>query len=202
MGRDALKIIGLTGKYCAGKSSIARLLSEKGMVEIDVDALGHSALNESVDQLQQVFSQDIILPDGKVDRSALGKIVFNDEAELRKLESVVHPAMVKAVKRIIEEERSKGTAGVIVNAALLHRMKLDVLCDIICYVTVPHPIRFLRARKRDRATVRSYLRVLRAQKDIHLRSTPPGVAIFRLRNMGSASFIHRQVDDLCISIGI
>ena len=65
VGRDALKVIGLTGRYCAGKSSIAKALVERGMVEIDVDALGHTALNDSVDELRTVFSDAVIDDSGK-----------------------------------------------------------------------------------------------------------------------------------------
>ncbi len=197
-----MKIIGLTGKYCAGKSAIARRLAARGVVEIDVDALGHQALNACSSQLEEVFSSNILTSDGQVDRAALGKLVFGDENQLRTLESIVHPRMVSEVKRIIENERERGTAAVVVNAALLHRMHLDVLCDIICFITVPPLVRYLRARKRDGSSIFSFLRVSGAQKDIGMKQLEKGIQVFPIRNMGSDLFIHRQVDDLCISIGI
>ncbi len=202
MGRDALKVIGLTGRYCAGKSSIARLLQERGYREIDVDALGHTALNASVDELKSAFSEAVIGSDGSVDRSALKNIVFSDEGQLRILESIVHPQMVRAVKLLIEKERANHAEAVIVNAALLYRMHLDTLCDIICHVHTPYLFRFLRARKRDRATISSFLRVERAQKDISPKFYDGEKTVFLLENRGSESFIHRQVDELCISIGL
>ncbi len=206
MGGDALKIVGLTGRYCAGKSSIAKLLVERGIVEIDVDALGHSALNESADELRAVFSDSIIDGEGEVDRKALGAIVFNNEKQLRRLEAVVHPRMVRSVQDAIELERKKGAPAVVINAALLHRMHLDSLCDTICFVKAPFHLRYLRARRRDGVSLLRFLAVQDAQRDIKVRRDRDrdrgDGTVQILRNRGSEHFIHRQVDELCISIGI
>jgi len=202
VGRDALKVIGLTGRYCAGKSSIAKALVERGMVEIDVDALGHTALNDSVDELRTVFSDAVIDDSGNVDRRALGAVVFGNESQLRRLEAVVHPRMVESVKTLIEQERKRGTAAVVVNAALLHRMHLDALCDTICFVKTPVVLRFLRARRRDGVGLLRFLAVQDAQRDIKVNKDTGKGTVQILRNRGSKHFIHRQVDELCISIGI
>lgn len=202
MGRDALKVIGLTGRYCAGKSSIARALVERGVVEIDVDALGHTALNASVDELRSVFSDAILDASGNIDRRALGEIVFGNENQLRRLEAVVHPRMVGSVKAMIEQERVQGTAAVVVNAALLHRMHLDVLCDTICFVKAPIVLRFLRAHRRDGIGLLRFLSVQKAQRDITVHKDSGNGTVQILWNRGSEHFIHRQVDELCISIGI
>jgi dephospho-CoA kinase len=86
--------VGLTGGIASGKSTVARLLVELGAVLIDGDALAREVVARGTPGLAQVveeFGEDLLTPEGDLDRAALGRIVFSDEAARRRLEAITHP---------------------------------------------------------------------------------------------------------------
>ncbi len=131
-----MMVIGLTGRACAGKDQYAEVFASYGCQVVDVDSLGHDALAESKDALRQAFGQAIV-NDGEVDRKALGKLVFSDPMRLKELESITHPKMVEACKRLIQEAKEQQKPALILNAALLKRMGLEPLCDHVLFIKAP-----------------------------------------------------------------
>lgn len=187
-------VVGVTGKYCSGKSTVTRALVEHGYHEIDVDALGHEALSRRADEVVARFGESVRLPDGGVDRKALGRIVFSDAEELRALESIVHPTMVEMVRDRIRHAPGECT-GVAVNAAILFRMGLDELCRTVLYVTAPLFSRYVRARKRDGITLRGFIRRLRSQRDVAPQFSRHNADIQRVANDGNAEWLIQQLQE-------
>ena len=202
MGGDALIVIGLTGRYCAGKNHIASLFERRGFALIDVDKLGHQTLQEARESLAVTFGREILIEDGAIDRKKLGAIVFSDAHRLHQLEQIVHPLMVRQCLRMVEHQRALGAYAVVLNAALLHRMKLDAWCDAVCFVSAPKWLRLLRAIRRDKATVSSFLRVERSQRDIRVGMIDGARTVHIVENWGPVPFIHRQVQEFCATMGI
>ncbi|MGI6432683.1 MAG: dephospho-CoA kinase [Sphaerochaetaceae bacterium] len=202
MGTDALNIIGVTGRCCAGKNLIAQILENKGAVIIDVDALGHAALAQSTAQIAKVFGPTVLHEDSSVNRKALGKIVFSQPQQLRELEKIVHPLMVNMVVELLEKARLEGQKSVVLNAALLQRMGLDALCNEICFVNSPCIVRLIRAIKRDKATLRSFVQIEKAQKDIKARTLGGAQSVHIVANWGPKRYIYRQVDEFWASMSI
>src|SRR5690606_18451472 len=97
MPNGSKPILGLLGAPGSGKSFVARQFEKLGCAVIDADALAKAALDEPAvrDQLVAWWGENILKPDGRVHRSALGRIVFNDRAELAKLEGLVHPIVAE-----------------------------------------------------------------------------------------------------------
>jgi dephospho-CoA kinase len=182
-------IVGLTGKYCAGKDRVARVFAAQGFRIIDVDALGHDALAAQSAQIVETFGRSLAADDGSVHRRALGRIVFGNPAALARLEAILHPAMVQRVKDIIAE----GGADVVVNAAILHHMGLHALCAAVVCVRAPLPARLLRAMRRDRLPLRDALVRITSQKGICPQLNDPAVDTYSVRNMGSARSLERRV---------
>jgi dephospho-CoA kinase len=86
--------VGLTGGIASGKSTVARLLVELGAVLIDGDALAREVVARGTPGLAQVvaeFGEQLLTPEGDLDRASLGRIVFSDEAARRRLEAITHP---------------------------------------------------------------------------------------------------------------
>ena len=86
--------VGLTGGIASGKSTVSAILAELGAVVIDGDKLAREVVEKGTPGLDQVvaaFGPEILTPDGDMDRAAVGRIVFNDEAKRKLLEGIVHP---------------------------------------------------------------------------------------------------------------
>ncbi len=191
-------VIGLTGKYCCGKSTVGSILQDGGWHVIEVDALGHQALEALQDEVLELFG-DKILNDGRIDRGKLGRIVFGDYHMRLLLEGVVHPWMKQRCAELIEKDR-KNQVNSVVNAALLHYMGLDEICDYAIYVRAPLPLRFYRGKVRDGTNFRDFLQRNHAQKHIHVYNIACRRAVFCLYNNGSREHIHNQLDALLLLI--
>lgn len=176
-------VLGLTGRYCAGKDAVARILERRGFRVLDVDRIGHEVLEQRREEAAAAFGPAVRRADGSIDRRQLGRIVFADPAALARLEAIVHPAMVERVRALAAAERAAGR-DVAVNAAILRRMGLDGLCDAVCEVRACLPRRFLRAVRRDRLGPLQVLRRMRSQRQTGrgLKRKPPGVDTYIVRN--------------------
>jgi dephospho-CoA kinase len=140
-------IIGLTGMYCAGKNHVARLLEERGIPVLDVDKLGHRALEIEKDAVAARFGPSVLGPGGTVDRWRLGALVFGNPEELAALQEIVHPV---ANRLTMEWIASQNGRPCVINAAVLHKSAAFDRLDAIILVKAPVLTRLLRARKRDR----------------------------------------------------
>jgi dephospho-CoA kinase len=115
-----MKVIGLTGRIGSGKSTVAQILAELGAVVIELDKVGHDAMKPGTGawkRLLDAFGEDIIGPDGVIDRSRLGKIAFNDSIALQRLNNIIHPEIDKIVGERLDEYRRSGVDYVVLEAA-------------------------------------------------------------------------------------
>ena len=89
-----MRLIGLTGGIASGKSLVSARLAELGAVVVDADVLARDAVapgSAGLDQVIKEFGERLRLPDGSLDRAALGAIVFRDPERLAALNAIVHP---------------------------------------------------------------------------------------------------------------
>ncbi|MDR3020773.1 MAG: dephospho-CoA kinase [Treponema sp.] len=185
-------LIGLTGKYCAGKNHIALLLEKKGLPVLDVDKLGYEALEAEKEAVFARFGADLQKSDGGLDRRLLGERVFGKPAELAALEALVHPY----VDRLIDEWIKKnGEIACVINAALLHRAAVFKRLDRIILVTAPFFIRLFRAMRRDGLSLKAVLRRFKSQKDFNthylsINDLSINAEIYRVGNPNFAGFPH------------
>lgn len=137
---------GLTGLYCAGKNRAGSLLEDAGCHVIDVDKLGHLALDAELVKVLAHFGDDILDGEGKLDRRALGRKVFGHPEELKALELIVHPWAIAESERIIAAHPDQ---PVVINAALLFPSGMYRLCSKVIWIKAPLFTRITRARRRD-----------------------------------------------------
>lgn len=93
-------VVGLTGGIATGKSTVSTLLRAHNISIIDADVLARKVVLPGTHALQKIanhFGQDILLPDGSLDRQKLGSIVFSDERQRKVLNGIVHPAVRRAM---------------------------------------------------------------------------------------------------------
>lgn len=105
--------IGLTGGIASGKSTVASILAEHGAVIIDADLLARDVVEPGTPALQEITERfgTRVLCAGRLDRSALGAIVFDDAEARQDLEAIVHPAVHR---RAAELEAAAGPEAVVV----------------------------------------------------------------------------------------
>lgn len=122
-------IIGLTGNIATGKSAVMRLADERGALIIDADRVVHDLLNGDEDiqaAVGEAFGPDVLQADGRIDRTVLGRIVFGNEAQLRRLEAILHPAVREEIARRVA---GAGSAVVMIEAIKLLEGTLANICD-------------------------------------------------------------------------
>lgn len=99
-------VVGITGNIATGKSAIMRLARDNAAVTIDADQVVHEIMDADTNMQAAIavaFGAEVRLPDGRINRRALGKIVFNDQSALRDLEQIVHPIVRAAIAQRIHD---------------------------------------------------------------------------------------------------
>ena len=116
-----MKVIGLTGGISSGKSTVSRFLGELGAVIIDADRVGHDALKDPGirQEIVDAFGEQVLGADGHIDRSKLGKMVFNAPEALKLLNGIMHTRMHDIIKALLEDYRGQGAGVVVLEAPLL-----------------------------------------------------------------------------------
>ena len=146
-------IIGICGKSCCGKSSLAEdliKLSDKEIVHLNIDNVGHEVITlpDIKDKLIKTFGESIIVND-TINRSNLGKIVFNSKEEMDKLTNITWDKMQEIIDEFINTNKDK---IIILDWLLLPKSKYFNMCNIKILLDIPYEIRKERAIKRDNIT--------------------------------------------------
>jgi len=139
--------VGLTGGIATGKSTVARMFARRGAAVIDADEMvrelqkpGSTVYEAIVD----AFGPHILRGDGTIDRKSLGELVFRDEQLRRRLETIVHPALVSAVERQVAELRTQGVPVCVVELPLLMEAEAERRFDCVVVVTAPEEVQVAR----------------------------------------------------------
>ena len=150
-------IIGISGGIGSGKSFVARLFGEMNCAVIDSDAQVRSAYEDPAvrHRLAEWWGNDVLLADGKINRKAIAKRVFNDASERHRLEGLLHPLVNQARQREMEKlKRDINTVAFVWDTPLLFETGLNRECDAVVFVEVPLELRLERvagSRGWDRA---------------------------------------------------
>lgn len=160
-----MKLVGICGGSGTGKTTICSRLTALGAYVIDADRVAREILRPPVlERLSRAFGEEILRPDGSLDRKRLGEIVFSDEEKLKKLNEITHPLITHEILDDIERHREQ-YAVVVVDAAVLQEAGLDRLCNRTVAVLAPLETRLSRIVARDGLSREAALSRIRAQKD-------------------------------------
>jgi dephospho-CoA kinase len=173
-------LIGLTGKYCAGKNHVASMLEKRGLPVLDVDKCGYQVLEAEKEKVFSRLGKDLQMADGSVNRKLLGRRVFGNPEKLAVLEAIVHPP----VNRMIEEWVAAQKGNCVINAALLHRSAVFERLERVIVVIAPFFTRLLRARVRDRLSWPELIRRFASQADFNSQYLSINAEIIRVENPG------------------
>ncbi len=117
-----MKVWGLTGNIACGKSAVERLLRDAGLPVIDADVVAREVVEPGQPALvaiEQRFGPSVIGREGRLDRPALGRIVFSDPQARKALEAITHPAIGAAIAQQVMGFAAQGHEHIVVSAALM-----------------------------------------------------------------------------------
>ena len=215
-------LLGLTGGYCAGKNTVAELLEKRGWTSIDVDRLGHRALELARDEVlrhfdkeaRERFGRGLLDEAGKLDRKLLGAIVFSEPRKLAEHEAIIHPVMFalvdEGIAAIGEEAKTRGEEGrIVVNAAILYKMPVLARCEAVIEVRAPLLLRLARAKARDGLGARRALDRIGRQAELWRRRPKSGDAgegrqappVLTLWNKGAREGLEGRLEALLGGLG-
>ncbi len=192
-------IVGLTGNIAAGKTTAAGMFNRLGAEIIDVDKLGHKLLRPGGIVWKRIishFGEEILNSNQCINRGRLGKIVFADSKNLKRLNAIVHPFLIRKVKEEnsrLQKRKKKGV--IIIDGALLVELKpLFKILDRLILLKINQASQIKRLRKsQGRLKGNEIIQRVKAQvpqeKKIKL-------ADYVINNSGPLSATKRQVKEI------
>lgn len=192
------KLIGLTGKTGAGKSTVSKMLEGFGAFIIDADKVAREVLNLSPDlelKLKAAFGSDIY-ENGVLLRKELAKRAFSSHENTELLNSIFHPVINKRLFEL-SNEAFKTHSVAVVDAAAVIESGFYKSCDCLITVYAPESIRLERIMRRDSLTKEEAMRRINAQKadefyfsksDIIINNFPPHDLSSQLENVKKVIF--------------
>ncbi len=175
--------VGLTGGVASGKSTVAAMLAELGAVVIDADLLAREVVAPGTPGLAEVvaaFGPGVLTDDGRLDRPAVGSLVFSDPDARRRLEAIIHPRVRARAAEL--EAASPPDAIVVHDIPLLVETGQQAAFDAVIVVDVPVETQIarmttLRGLSREEAEARVAAQATREQRN--------AAATYRLDNSGT-----------------
>ena len=199
-------IVGVTGGIASGKSTVSRLLAEKGAFTINLDEIGHELLkrgNPVMDELIEAFGSGILDVSGDVSRRKLGAIVFTDDAARERLNAIMHPPIVQRsqseARRLVAEDSNR---IVVIDVPLLIEGSRQDTVDIVVVVTTSPENQLQRLLARSIEQNRPLSRE-EAQARISAQiplSKKAKFAHFVIDNNGAPEELSHQVDRLWVEL--
>jgi len=183
-------IIGLTGNIGVGKSAALDALRRLGARVIDADKVAHQVMTPgslAYEDVVEAFGPDILAADGSIDRHKLAAIVFADAGQLARLESIVHPAVERAIKDEIDRAREP---VVVIEAIKLLEGRLRSLCDKTWVISASEQTQLARLMQQRGMSEAEARRRMAAQSPQSWKEQQADVVI---RNDGSLEDLATQV---------
>ncbi len=193
-------LVGLTGNIGSGKSTVARMLSERGATVIDADVLARRAVELGTPAYTKIvarWGKAVLSPDGHLDRSALRRVVFADQAQLEELNEIVHPEVERLRDHLVEQARARGDRIVVCDIPLLFEKGMADRFDRILLVDAPRPIRLERLLHDRGLQTTEAMEIIAAQMPAELKRAR---ADFIIENGGTLTQLERRVQDLWSSL--
>jgi dephospho-CoA kinase len=196
-GKDDRLLLGVTGGIASGKTTVARMLEEKGAPIIDFDNLSRVVVEPGQPAWKEIvayFGEQVLLADRTLDRKKVSEIVFRDPEKRKKLESITHPRIYEEFSRLVKEHSNKGPEAIIqVMVPLLIEANLQYLFHQVLLVYIPGEKQIARLMERDKISREMAQNILAAQLPIDEKKA---YADFIIDNSGPLEETKKQAEDL------
>jgi len=189
-----MRVIGLTGGIATGKSTVAAMLARRGALLVDADRLAREVVEPGRPALAEIaaeYGAGVIAPDGGLDRTALGAIVFADPERRRRLEAITHPRISALMRDRIAEAVAAGPPLVVVDIPLLFEKGRSGLVEGVLLVYADEATQLRRLVERNQLDEDEARRRIAAQMPVERKRE---LATWVIDNRGDLAATERQVE--------
>ena len=191
--------VGLTGSIGCGKSSLSNILKKYDIPIIDADIKGREIYEnkELLRDIEKNFGSSVINKDGTLNRKNLGKIVFNDDYKLEKLNSLTHPVIQNMIKDDLNKYEKFGKKIAVVDAALLIEAGFMNMLDTLVVVTCSEEVQLQRVVLRDNCSEEDAMGRIKSQMP---QDEKVKYAEFVVDNSGTIEQLEKEAEKLIKSL--
>lgn len=191
--------VGLTGSIGCGKSSLSNILKKYDIPIIDADIKGREIYEnkELLRDIEKNFGSSVINKDGTLNRKNLGKIVFNDDYKLEKLNSLTHPVIQNMIKDDLNKYEKFGKKIAVVDAALLIEAGFMNMLDTLVVVTCSEEVQLQRVVLRDNCSEKDAMGRIKSQMP---QDEKVKYAEFVVDNSGTIEHLEKEAEKLIKSL--
>lgn len=186
-------IIGITGSFGSGKTTVSKMFAKLGADAIDADKVYHSLIKPGKSCYKKIvrhFGRGILGRSGYIDKQKLGKVVFKDNAKLKTLNSLTHPEVIKEIKKIIKAGKGK---FIVIEAPLLIESGFYKQVDKVILVANDREEQVKRVREARGLAAREIFKRIRMQMPFKKKLA---FADFIIDNSGSKLDTLNQVAEI------
>lgn len=189
--RSSAKIIGLTGGFGTGKSYVAGIFRSLGARVIDADKIAHDALKKSSGTYRKItaaFGPSVLDRKGNIDRKLLARAVFGDRTLLKKLNTIIHPGVIRTIKSEIRKSPRDGV--IVIDAPLLIEAGLKNIVNKLVVVTCTRGEQIRRCCKKFGINKKEVLKRVRSQMPL---SSKVKMADYRINNGAARAETRKEI---------
>jgi dephospho-CoA kinase len=172
------------------------MLTSRGFPIVDADLVARKVVEKGEPTLQMIvesFGEEVLLPDGTLDRAKLGTIIFNDPSKRKMLNDIMHPAIRAEMLRQRDEWLSNGAKTVIMDIPLLFESRLQHYVEKILVVSVTEEVQLKRLMQRNQLSEEEALSRIRSQLPISEKEKGADAVIY---NNGSIEETEQQLEKI------
>ena len=158
-----MRVFGITGGSGSGKSTVSAMLADMGVYIIDTDKIARQIVCRGSDCLKELcaaFGEEILLPDGSLNRKKLASVAFADKEKTELLSNITHKYIKRETERLIAASKSDLTG---IDGAVIIGSPIEPMCEGIVLVTADKDVRLKRITERDGLTAEEAEKRIKAQ---------------------------------------
>ena len=198
--RFPVLLVALTGNIASGKSTVAARFASLGAHIIDADLLAREVVEPGTPALAEIverWGRDILAPGGRLNRAALGRIVFADRSEREALNAIVHPRVEALRRQRVADARARGDRVIICDIPLLFEKGLDGAFDAVILVDASRSTRRARLMELRALSADAADQMIEAQMSAEQKRDG---ADYIIENNGTPAALGIRVDDVWQSL--
>ncbi|KAL3517460.1 hypothetical protein ACH5RR_020049 [Cinchona calisaya] len=195
-----MRIIGLTGGIGSGKSTVSNLFKAHGIPVVDADVVARDVLKNGTGGWKKVvaaFGEDILLPNGEVDRPKLGRFVFSNPEKRQLLNRLLAPYISSGIFLEVLKLWMKGCKIIVLDVPLLFEAKMDKWTKPIIVVWVYLETQLHRLMTRDGTTEEDAKSRINAQMSLDIKRARADIV---LDNTGSLADLNENFQKVLVQV--